>query len=64
MKKGRHRRFEEARAFKRTSTELTLDDEIIGPREPCPECEAQPGAPHASWCLHEEYGEDEEDAGT
>lgn len=63
MKKGRHRRFEEARAFKRTTSELTLDEEIIGgPREPCPECGAQPGAEHASWCLHEELDEDDEEA--
>lgn len=44
MKKGRHRRFEEARAFKlRTSAELTP--------EPCPECGAEPEDEHASWCL-------------
>lgn len=42
MKKGRHRRFEEARALKRST-------EII--EEPCPECGAAPGAEHASWCL-------------
>lgn len=45
MKKGRHRRFEEARALKRT-TEIT--------DEPCAECGAVPGADHASWCLAEE----------
>ena len=45
MKKGRHRRFEEARALKRT-TEVVI--------EPCPECGAEPGADHASWCLAEE----------
>ena len=43
MKKGRHRRFEEARAFKLRSTELAA--------EPCPECGAAPDAEHASWCL-------------
>ena len=42
MKKGRHRRFEEARALKR----LTEED-----AEPCAECGAEPGADHASWCL-------------
>ena len=42
MKKGRHRRFEEARALKRTN-ELTV--------EPCAECGAAPEAEHASWCL-------------
>ncbi|HEX2850205.1 MAG TPA: hypothetical protein VHN98_06620 [Acidimicrobiales bacterium] len=48
MKKGRHRRFEEARALKR-SIETVV--------EPCPECGAEPGKDHASWCL---AGEDEE----
>lgn len=49
MKKGRHRRYEEARALKHTSDALDLlfsDDE-----EPCPECEALPGQDHKSWCL-------------
>ena len=45
VKKGRHRRFEEARAFKR-STKLEA--------EPCAECGAEPGDDHASWCLAEE----------
>ena len=52
MKKGRHRRFEEARALKRTN-EVT--------DEPCAECSAAPGADHASWCLAEE-DEELEDA--
>ncbi len=43
MKKGRHRRFEEARAFKLRTTELRAD--------PCPECGADPEDDHASWCL-------------
>ena len=43
MKKGRHRRFEEARAFKLRTTELG--------DEPCPECGAEPDDEHASWCL-------------
>lgn len=55
MKKGRHRRFEEARALKR-STEVVV--------ERCPECGARPDDEHASWCLFEEDdgddGEDEE----
>ena len=42
MKKGRHRRFEEARALKRT-VEVVV--------EPCAECGAAPDAEHASWCL-------------
>ena len=45
VKKGRHRRFEEARALKR-STEVLV--------EPCPECGAAPEAEHASWCLASE----------
>ncbi len=45
MKKGRHRRFEEARALKRST-------EVIA--EPCPECGADPEDDHASWCLFEE----------
>lgn len=49
MKKGRHRRFEEARALKRTN-----EVEI----EPCPECGAEPETEHASWCLAEELDED------
>ena len=54
VKKGRHRRFEEARALKR-STEPRV--------EPCPECGAMPGDEHASWCLYEESDEepDEDD---
>jgi len=51
VKKGRHRRFEEARALKRTTE----------PRvEPCPECGAVPGDEHASWCLYEEAEDDGE----
>ena len=52
MKKGRHRRFEEARALKR-STEVVV--------EPCPECGAGPDDEHASWCLFEEDEGTEED---
>jgi hypothetical protein len=51
VKKGRHRRFEEARSLKR-SIEVTA--------EPCPECGAAPDDEHASWCLYE--AEDEEEA--
>lgn len=54
MKKGRHRRFEEARALKRTN-EVVL--------EPCPECGAPPESEHASWCLAtEEFDDNDEDA--
>lgn len=52
MKKGRHRRFEEARALKRLET----DDYA----EPCAECGAEPGAEHASWCLAMEDLDDDE----
>lgn len=51
MKKGRHRRFEEARALKRTSETVV---------EPCAECGAAPGDEHAAWCLAEEDDELEE----
>ena len=54
MKKGRHRRFEEARALKRT-TEVVV--------EPCPECGAEPDEEHASWCLATEDLEDEQEDG-
>jgi hypothetical protein len=56
VKKGRHRRFEEARALKRSNE---VDS------EPCPECSALPGREHASWCLYLESledGPDEEDS--
>lgn len=45
MKKGRHRRFEEARALKR-SNEIEA--------EPCAECGADPEDDHAAWCLASE----------
>ena len=52
MKKGRHRRFEEARALKRSNEGIV---------EPCPECGAGPDDDHAAWCLFEEDdGEDED----
>ena len=50
MKKGRHRRFEEARSLKR-AIEVTV--------EPCPECGADPEDEHASWCLYESEELDE-----
>ena len=52
MKKGRHRRFEEARALKRFEAEDVV--------EPCAECGAEPGADHASWCLAMEDLDDDE----
>ncbi len=53
VKKGRHRRFEEARSLKRAM-------EVVA--EPCPECGAEPEEEHASWCLYESEELDEEDA--
>jgi len=50
VKKGRHRRFEEARSLKR-AIEITV--------EPCPECGADPEEDHASWCLYESEELDE-----
>lgn len=45
MKKGRHRRFVEARELKHTSTTV---------QRSCPECGAEPEDVHAEWCLAEE----------
>jgi hypothetical protein len=60
VKKGRHRRFEEARALKR-STDLDLANIFdSASAEPCPECGSEPGTEHASWCLFEE--EDDQEA--
>ena len=50
MKKGRHRRFVEARELKRTSTTV---------QRACPECGAEPEDVHAEWCLAEEDRYDE-----
>ena len=50
MKKGRHRRFVEARELKRST----------GPRATtCAECSAAPDDVHAEWCLAEEDRYDE-----
>jgi hypothetical protein len=59
VKKGRHRRFEEARALKR-SNDLDLTA-IFDPAdaEPCPECGAEPGDEHATWCMFDAEAEDE-----
>ena len=45
MKKGRHRRFEEARSLKRSVGQGSTA---------CVECGAEPEDVHASWCLAEE----------
>ena len=52
VKKGRHRRFEEARNLKRAIETVA---------EPCPECGAEPGREHASWCLAMEDDELEDE---
>jgi hypothetical protein len=60
VKKGRHRRFEEARALKRNSDlDITAIFEA-GPDEPCPECGSEPGDEHAAWCMHDA---DDDDSG-
>lgn len=50
MKKGRHRRFEEARSLKRS---------VATANRRCPECGAEPDDTHASWCLAAEDDYDE-----
>jgi hypothetical protein len=60
VKKGRHRRFEEARALKRSSEpsfEELLDK---ADSKPCQECGADPGHDHASWCLVEKEESDDD----
>ena len=59
VKKGRHRRFEEARALKRTELDF---DRLLDQKDeqPCAECGAEPGHDHASWCLAEENREDDD----
>lgn len=50
MKKGRHRRYIEARALKHTNDGL---EDMFGENEqPCDECEALPGQDHKTWCLN------------
>lgn len=62
MKKGRHRRFEEARALKRTS-DTEFDALLEGDKErECAECGAGPGHDHASWCLADAAEEPVEEA--
>ncbi len=52
MKKGRHRRFEEARAMKRVS--------LLPATEPCVECGAGAEDKCASWCLARVLDDDED----
>ena len=49
MKKGRHRRYEEARALKQQNDQL--DELFVENEAPCAECEALPGQDHKEWCL-------------
>jgi len=46
-----------SRALKRTNDNL---DEILDARdaEPCPECGADPGHDHASWCMYDKEAEE------
>lgn len=50
MKKGRHRRYIEARALKHQND--ALDDLFSDNEQPCEECDALPGQDHKSWCLN------------
>jgi hypothetical protein len=50
VKKGRHRRFEEARSLKRS---------VATANRRCPECGAEPEDTHASWCMAESEELDE-----
>jgi hypothetical protein len=63
VKKGRHRRFEEARALKRSDSVDT--DEVLDREdgEPCPECGGVPGLNQAPWCLAPKCVEANEAAG-
>ena len=49
VKKGRHRRFEEARSLKRS---------VATAQQRCPECGAEPDDEHASWCMAESEFDD------
>jgi hypothetical protein len=55
VKKGRHRRFEEARALKRITFEPSA--------EPCVECGAGADAPCAAWCLARVPDDDDNEFG-
>jgi hypothetical protein len=50
VKKGRHRRFEEARSLKRS---------VATANRRCPECGAELEDKHASWCMATEDDYDE-----
>ena len=59
MKKGRHRRYEEARAVKHSSTELHLDD--IGFTEKVPEPAIADDDPYAEIAARYGAFDDEDD---
>jgi hypothetical protein len=61
VKKGRHRRFEEARALKQMSDNF---DALFLPEdgEPCAECGAEPGTEHKSWCMAASLEDADEEA--
>ena len=60
VKKGRHRRFEEARTLKLGQQGPTTVRDADSAAEQCPECGAEAGKGHASWCLAEAEELDEE----
>jgi hypothetical protein len=60
VKKGRHRRFEEARTLKLGQQSQTTVRDADGAPEQCAECGADPRQGHASWCLAEAEELDEE----
>ena len=63
MKKGRHRRYEEARSLKRSSEPSFNDLLDRADEQPCQECDALPGHDHASWCMAESSGPEPEAEG-
>jgi hypothetical protein len=60
VKKGRHRRFEEARTLKLGQQGDTTVRDTEDAAEPCPECGADPRKGHATWCMAESEELDEE----
>lgn len=57
MKKGRHRRYVEARALKHQNDEF--DSFFADNESPCDECDALPGQDHKSWCMAGQVEEDQ-----
>jgi hypothetical protein len=51
-KQGRRQRYHAARSMKTASVVQELVPAEI--EEPCPECRAVPGSPHAAWCEFED----------